>query len=101
MIRLCAQDRARLPSGGYPEGVGAAAMAATPTLLYVADSRGHVHTLRCELRGGALHGLVHLARRWGIKDSMARMFCPCVYWQAINWSCRVCAASSATALCMG
>jgi hypothetical protein len=53
-----AQDRARLPGGG-----AATALAATPTLLFVADARGHVHTLRCEIRAGALYGLVHLARR--------------------------------------
>ena len=55
----------RLPSSGYAEGVAAAAMAATPALLFVADARGHVHTLRCELRDGALRGLVPLARRCG------------------------------------
>jgi hypothetical protein len=53
-----AQDRARLAGGG-----AATALAATPTLLFVADARGHVHTLRCEIRAGALQGLVHLARR--------------------------------------
>ena len=58
MVYRRPQDRARLPGGG-----AATALAATPTLLFVADARGHVHTLRCEIRAGALHGLVHLARR--------------------------------------
>ncbi len=46
--------RLALQSGGFSGSVSCCAMAASNTLLFVADSQAVITTLRCDIKGGVL-----------------------------------------------
>ena len=61
--------RLALQSGGFSGSVSCCAMAASNTLLFVADSQAVITTLRCDIKGGVLqvgstgHGCACQSRR--------------------------------------